>query len=791
MKQSKMWLVLLLTVTNISLYGQLSIPEIEAVYGGRINAITGFEKSIDTSVIFITTESANTAFFTKVKTSTTPTFEPFKVIPALDATAGYGGQVQLIDVVEHSESFIFAVQGSTKGLYYTNPPYTSIQPIYTTGMISDFIVVDSMVYWINADQLFWGKFDAAGNYLSATAAPISISSGGMIDLTVHPSTGMIYLFHQGTKSLYKSSDAWHSFSASTTFSAVSLGSTSTAVDWRTLGIAPDGRIFLGGSFNSGSTNKWIAYTDDEITWTDFDAGIGGIHGSVFAFMGNSSTYNVGYGSMYSNNKGQIGTWNNFGNMRLETHPNDGVCFSDPTNFDIVYMTTDQGIGASVDKGVNIFEINDGVEAVQVQDFDMLDDKNTAWLSAKSGVRRVTNYQTSPTWTNAIFPMGDGSPYFSIEMNKENPDTIFAGNARIYRTENDGVSWSRVFTAENAPYNYSNLGTEVQAIEICDFSKNIIMAGYIQKDAAKGGLFVSNNYGDNGSWSQILLNATTNGADVDVYDIEFVLEGSDTVAYVGVAYDLSAPTGRSVYRVVKNGTTWTASQDMTSSTTSTGTLIVASIMDIEVNSTSDTIFVTGTDAGINHPICYYKPLNSSGLWTPFTTLGFPFITGKKGKAITLGIDTLYCAVDNEVYIYPMGGAAWSLGYSYPTGTEINFLFYYDLLAGTNIGLFEHPIDGILSSNRRVGLPTEPIDLMKIYPNPVYSQSIVEFEIPRSDFARLAVYDMSGKEIYNVAIGYFDKGSYKEVITTKDLAKGVYLITLSMKGYQETKKLVIAR
>jgi hypothetical protein len=778
-----------------SLSAQISIPEVEAVYGGRINAISGYSKNADTSVIFITTESANSAFYAEVHTPSvgTPTFGTFQVLPTLSATAGYGSSIRLIDAVEHTGTFVFALQApGSDGLYYTHPPYTAISPIYTSGMVSDFIVADSMVFWINGNLMFWGKFDASGVYASASAAPVTLPlGGGMIELAVHPLTGIVYIFDANTKTLVKSSDAFDAFTSGTTFTNISLSSIPSTVSWQTLGISPSGRIFIGGSGNSGGQKKWIAYSDNETTWLNFDSGVAGVNGNSFSFNGTASNYNVGYGSMYSNNNGTSGTWANFGNISFETHPNDGACFADPNNANIVYMTTDQGIGASTDKGPNIFEINDGVEAVQVQDIDMSRDKQTAWLAAKSGIRRVTNYLTSPTWTNAIFPNNDGSPYYSAEMNKEDNDTVFVGNLRVYRTKDNGSNWENVFTAENAPYNFPNVGSEVQAIEICDFSPNIVMAAYNINGTNKGGLFVSTQNGDNGTWSQILLHATTIGQDVDVFDIEFTQEGSDTVAYVGVEYDLSAPTGRSVYKVVKNGANWTASQDMTSSTTSTGSLIVATILDIEISTTGDTIFAAGTDAGVNHPICYYKPLNSTGLWTPFTVSGFPVVAGKKGKAVTIGVDTIYCAVDNEIYYYPLSGTSWSLGHAYPNGTDINVLYYDDLLAGTGTGLYEHPNDGIRSFTRKIVPPLAARQLMSLYPNPVHSFATVNFEIPKAGLATLSIVDLNGKLIEIVASDYFAAGNYVETIMANQLPKGVYLVVLRLENYMETQKLLIAR
>jgi hypothetical protein len=127
-------------------------------------------------------------------------------------------------------------------------------------------------------------------------------------------------------------------------------------------------------------------------------------------------------------------------------------------------------------------------------------------------------------------------------------------------------------------------------------------------------------------------------------------------------------------------------------TAVGYAITATIIDLEVSVTADTIFACGTDAGSNHPIAYYKILNGANLWTNFTTSGFPSSSGQQGKAITVGHDTCYVAVDNEIYTLDMvAGTAWSSAYAYPNGTEINVLFYDDLLVGTGTGLYSQNID----------------------------------------------------------------------------------------------------
>lgn len=757
---------------------QVNAPEVQNVYGGRILDITGYSIDNTTSRIFISTESANSAFYTDVENllSGNPTFQPFQDVPALNAEAGLGAGIQKIGVIPSTGILIF----SNNGLFAATNSYTNVKTVYSNN-VEDFVIVGNMIFFTSGPSLHFGTIDSNGVLTESANSPIAMSTpGGMVKMAVHPTTGVIYfLYEGGTPALFKTSDTYSALSAATTFNAISVTLTTTA-NWRALGIAPDGRIFLGGN----GSMKTIAYSDDEIAWTDMTT-MGGVAGSNFAFGGDASAYSVYFASTYSNNKGVSGTWSSFGQPGgAETHPNDGVVFADPTDSEVVYMTSDQGIAASKDKGETIFEIDDGVEAVQVNDFDMEGSKNTAWIASKSGIRRVTDYQSTPVWTGAIFPNNDGSPYYTSEMNQTNNDIVFVGNSRVYRTEDNGTTWSKVFSAEQAPYNFPGVGSEIRAIEICNEAPNIVMAGYFVNGNDNGGLFVSEDGGNN--WDQILIDATTNGSDVDIHDIEFSIEGSDTIAYVGVEYEMSG--GYSIYKVTKSGSTWTVDQDMSSGNTSTGSVIVVTIRDLEISTTGDTIFAAGTDVGVNNPHVYYKPLNSTGLWTPFTTSGLPNNSGKPGNAVTIGMDTLYCAVENDIYYFvPATSTSWQLGYSYPNGTKINFLYFDDLLAGTGTGLYEHPIEGSPVSTKDFEI-TENRNLLQIQPNPLSEKALIRLNMPYPGLANIQLYDINGHEVLQLENSYLLEGLHEFSFDPKVLTNGTYFCTLRIGDYIETKQLI---
>ena len=665
-------------------FGQLSIPEVQGIFGGRINCISAIYKTADTSRVFVSTESANSIFYTDVYTGTgTPRFTEFTVMPGLDVTANYGSAIQTI-CADSASGYLFFIH--TTGLLSAHPSSSTITTV-ASGTINGLLVYKSYLYYIKGTQFHYGTVSSSGVYTESGFVSIASLTNPVI--CVNESNNRVYCFGEGTApKLYKSSANYNSITGATTFSSISLSSLSASLTWKAFGIGPDGRLFVGGA----SSGKRVANsTNDGTSWTTVNTGITGTYGPNIDFSGTASSYYVYFATCYSTDMGT--SWAQFGNSGLQTHPNDGAVFVDPIKPSMVYLTSDQGIAASTNSGPNIFEINEGLEAVQVNDFDMNASKSNGWVASKSGVRKVYDYTTSPVWSNAMFPNGDGSPYYSIDMKGNDTSTAYAGNVRVYKTTNNGTSWNQMFTAEDSPYNFLS-SSSVEAIEVCPYNTSIIFAGYTQTGTNKGGLFYTTNSGTN--WSQILIEAASTGQDVDVNDIVFSIEGTDTVAYVGVSYDLAAPQGVALYRLIKSGSTWTPSQNMNAANTTVGYQIVATIIDLAVSVTGDTLYACGTDAGENHPIAYYKIRSGTNKWTAFSVSGFPITPGKIGKAITIAPDTVFVAADNEVF-YLTGSyssATWVTGYTYPVGTQINVLYYDELLVGTGTGLYSQKGQGAL-------------------------------------------------------------------------------------------------
>lgn len=771
----------LIAISISTMMAQLSAPDVERVYGGRINDIEAVSLSGDSTLLLISTESANSAFYTYVTSasSASPVVGNFTVIPSMSAAANLGSGIQRIQWHAASSKLFFV----NNFIYSTGLSSASATQVTSTNTSVMTIKGDHLFYY-NADSLHFGTMDAAGNF--TYSGRIFLGIPGVSHIEVSPANNRIHLFVRGaTPVVLISSDSYSTISSSTTFATVPTSAISSA-DWQAFGIGPDGRILIGGHLNN---NKRIAYSDDGATWTEYAVGINGVSGYSFDFGGSGSSYYVYWSSVYNTNRGSAGSWSNFGSTSFETHPNDGDVRVDPNNLNTVFMTTDMGLGVSFNRGPVMEEINDGIEAVQVEDFSMTADKNTAWLASKSGIRKVTNYLTAPVWSNAMFPMGDGSPYYAVAMKPSDHNTAYAANLRVYKTTDSGLNWNRVHSLESGPYFWSELDIHIEALEVAPWDESTIFVGYFNHTSDEGGVFWSSDAGT--TWSQILLNTTSTGRDVDVFDIAFNIEGSDTVAYAGVAYDLASPAGRSVYRLVKSGTTWIASQDMNAGGTSTGSLIVATIRDIHVSITGDTIYATGTDAGTNHPVAYYKPVNTTNLWTPLPVSGFPFTAGKQGYAITQGVDTIYCAVDHEIYYWPVGSGSWTLGYSYPNGTRINFLYFDELLAGTSTGLYGHHGDPATSIGVEAGDIPAGFSLEQNFPNPFNPSTVIRLAIPASGEVKLEVYNVMGEKVRTLLAGSLPAGAHEVNFDASGLPSGLYMYRLVAGGSVSVKKMILMK
>lgn len=777
----------------------LTAPVAEGVYGGRVLAIDAYALGMDSTRIIISTESSNTLFYADIKSDNVGTasyLANFNTVPGADMDDGFGDNVNKMAVHE-SSGYIFFIEASH--IYRVAPKSGSAVGLTLVSNVSQLKIIDDNFYAVEGGDLHFGTLNSSGVLTLNASSPIAISGSGLNSpptIEIDKVTQEMWIFVEGTvPELYRSSEPYTSFGSSTSFSSVSLTAMAKPnVEYRAFGSSPDGLLYIMGNHYPSASNVSdyfdVAVSEDSAgSWYHYKKPFSGpfaqIAGPNIEFAGNAANYYMSNGDSWNDNNGDSTAWNYFGNpggLHNNNRANSGAVKVDPVNDSLIYFTTNVALGFSADYGSTGYGFNSGLTAVQVYDMEMTSDYETGWVASKSGIRKVSNYKSAATWSATQFPNGDGSPYFSIAMAGDNTDTVFAGNVRIKKTLDGGANWNLVFdpTAASGGNIFPPHGTECRSLEINPWNTDMVLAGFASEQTSNGGIFLSTDGGNN--WMQVLVEATSPGSDVDVNDIVFT---DATTAYFGVFYDLSTPQGLSIYKLSDIGTLNTVSQNMDGSNTVVGYQIVASIYDLELSPSGDTLFAAGTDAGINHPICYYKDLSGTDKWEVISTSGFPSGSNEVASAVTIGSNVVFCAVNSEIYTYDLSvGGSWSLGYSYPVGTQISFLFYDELLVGTGTGLYAHYLDPNFSINENH--PKEIATIANLFPNPSRNYLHVELLDANQEIGNISIFDSNGKRFTTVKSK--DEGS-RVLLNLKHLKSGIYILDVELENKHYRQQLVI--
>lgn len=671
----------------------LTTPETQKVYGGRINGIDAVAISSTVTRVFISTESANSMFYADVDHSViTPTFGAFQAVPDMDSDDGYGKNISSF-AADGNSGYLFSISnGSLLSCSVTTGTLSTI----VTNTVQSVAVYNSTLFSLAMDsnlQLHFGTISSGGTYSESGSIGVGVSGSPMMRIIINPSNNYVYLFEQGNSpQIYKSSDTYDTLTSGSNFSTmVDVSGLSTSREYTAFGIGPDGRIFAGAKESvEPNQTKFIAYTDDDgSSWTDVLTGVRGVPGTNIVIGGSSAPYYVYFGSAVSTNSGESGSWYKLPNGgTYETHSNDGAVFVDPNNSAVMYLTTDHGLGVSTDNGVNIYDIDYGVEAVQVNDFEMNDGKTTGWLASKSGIRQVTDYDTiTPTW-KTFFPTNDGSPYYSIAMDKSDSSggTAYAGNTRLYKTADAGSSWTKIFSTEGSAYSgIFDFFSHVSSIAIHPDDSDLVVIGVnSMSSGVKGGVLTTEDASSSTpTWTLI----DTGVYNTEVKDLLIVEENSVTsTIYVGCMYVSDGTTSSYGVKTItynSSAKSFTFDNNMVSADTATN-ITNFGAYSLAVNSGGD-VYASGTNSSDNPHV--YIRAGGATTWEKMSTSGLP--SDGIATAITIGEDASsnevpYIAVGESVYYF--NGTSWVLSYEYPKGTDINVLYWDDLLVGTGTGLY---------------------------------------------------------------------------------------------------------
>ncbi len=88
------------------------------------------------------------------------------------------------------------------------------------------------------------------------------------------------------------------------------------------------------------------------------------------------------------------------------------------------------------------------------------------------------------------------------------------------------------------------------------------------------------------------------------------------------------------------------------------------------------------------------------------------------------------------------------------------------------------------------PSQPSEfqLCSNYPNPFNPSTMIAFYLPRNEYVKLTVYDITGRAIETLVEGEVPSGEHRLQWSASGLASGVYLCRMVSRGFSETIKMV---
>ena len=113
--------------------------------------------------------------------------------------------------------------------------------------------------------------------------------------------------------------------------------------------------------------------------------------------------------------------------------------------------------------------------------------------------------------------------------------------------------------------------------------------------------------------------------------------------------------------------------------------------------------------------------------------------------------------------------------------------------TNTGNYKTETDGIaVRGNNEIttSLPTE-FSLSQNYPNPFNPSTVINYELPSSNFVTLKIYDLVGKEVATLMNEKLDAGRYTATFNGSNLASGMYFYKISAGNFTFVKKMVLIK
>jgi hypothetical protein len=117
-------------------------------------------------------------------------------------------------------------------------------------------------------------------------------------------------------------------------------------------------------------------------------------------------------------------------------------------------------------------------------------------------------------------------------------------------------------------------------------------------------------------------------------------------------------------------------------------------------------------------------------------------------------------------------------------------YDTLVAEMSEFVYETLFNSIVAVESNENIPDKFV-LYQNYPNPFNAETIISWQVPKSENVIINVYDVLGNEILNLYEGRSSTGNNRLSFNAGNLASGIYYYKIQSDYISQTKKLIILK
>ncbi len=382
------------------------------------------------------------------------------------------------------------------------------------------------------------------------------------------------------------------------------------------------------------------------------------------------------------------------------------------------------------------------------------DNKYGWISGEDGtLLHTTNGGTN--WVKQLLPSHNNlTSIFFVDKN-----IGWCSGQTIYKTTDDGESWI-----------YQNTPANVNSIYFIDANTGWAV-GY-------GGMILKTIDGEN--W---LIKPS--GTSYDLYTIHFVnskigfVTGKRTIYVSGYG----SFSSRKILKTTDGGESWS---ELNLSSSNYSYIFPADIYFANQN----------TGWACNYGLPLIKTTDGGNTWFELNFNGGKsiYFTDSSTGWIVTGSEKIYKSTD--------GGITWSEQQS-GVISGLNSLYFINDCTGWVVGengTILSTIPNQIVDTVDNEIPTE-FKLLQNYPNPFNPTTTINYQIPRTSFVSLKVYDILGREVATLVNEEKPAGNYEVKFSAKggsssggdgnDLSSGIYFYKLQTETYTSVKKMILMK